>query len=74
MFLVFDRKELEELKVKLNDMEMQYLQETNKVVNYIKKLRLSEEEAQSLRCANMKLKLKVEELMMKYNPGETILF
>lgn len=74
MFLVFDRKELEELKVKLNDIEMQYLQETNKVVNYIKKLRLSEEEAQSLRCANMKLKLKVEELMMKYNPGETILF
>ncbi|CAE1320291.1 unnamed protein product [Acanthosepion pharaonis] len=64
------QKELEELKVKLNDMEMQYLQETNKVVNYIKKLRLSEEEAQSLRCANMKLKLKVEELMMKYNPDE----
>ena len=49
---------------------MQYLQETTKVVDYIKKVHLIEEEARSLRCNNMKLKLRNEELMMKYNPGK----
>lgn len=66
------QKELDKLNVKLGNVEMQYFQESSKVVDYIKKLRLTEEEVKSLHCNNMKLKLRIEELLMKFNPDELL--
>lgn len=48
---------------------MQYIQESDKVVYHIKKLRLAEEKIESLSYRNMKLKLQIDELHSKYKPG-----
>ncbi|GAB1600604.1 protein Spindly-like [Argonauta hians] len=64
------QKELQAIQEKMNNLEMQYIQETGKVVSYMKKLRLAEEKAESLGYSNMKLKLQIDELLIKYKPDK----
>ncbi|XP_029633598.1 protein Spindly isoform X1 [Octopus sinensis] len=70
--LLNDKKQndLQVTQEKLNNLQMQYFQESDKVVDYIKKLRLAEEQIKALRYRNMKLKLQTDELISKYKPDE----
>ncbi|XP_014775683.1 putative uncharacterized protein DDB_G0282133 [Octopus bimaculoides] len=64
------QNDLQATQERLNNLEMQYIQESHQVIDYIKKLRLAEEQIEALSYRNMKLKLQIDELLSKYKPDE----